>query len=101
MILTPGAVPLADLEAVWRGAPATLDPAARPAIEAAAARVAAAVAGGAPVYGVNTGFGKLASVTIPPADTARLQRNLILSHCMSDERRRYGRKGPRPFGLRP
>jgi histidine ammonia-lyase len=81
MILTPGAVPLADLEAVWRGAPATLDPAARPAIEAAAARVAAAVAGGAPVYGVNTGFGKLASVTIPPADTARLQRNLILSHC--------------------
>ena len=37
---------------------------ARPAIEAAAARVAAAARGGAPVYGVNTGFGKLASVTI-------------------------------------
>ena len=62
-------------------APAALDPGARPGIEAAAARVAAAVAAGAPVYGVNTGFGKLASVAIPAADTARLQRNLILSHC--------------------
>ena len=81
MILTPGSVTLPALEAVWRGAPATLDPAARTAVETAAARVAAAVADGAPVYGVNTGFGKLASVTIPAADTARLQRNLILSHC--------------------
>ncbi|MEM9736832.1 MAG: histidine ammonia-lyase, partial [Pseudomonadota bacterium] len=41
---------------------------------------ARAAAGDAPVYGVNTGFDKLASVRIPPADTARLQRNLILSH---------------------
>ena len=81
MILTPGSVTLPALEAVWRGAPATLDPAARTGVETAAARVAAAVAAGAPVYGVNTGFGKLASVTIPAADTARLQRNLILSHC--------------------
>ncbi|MDP2732320.1 MAG: histidine ammonia-lyase, partial [Hoeflea sp.] len=31
--------------------------------------------------GVNTGFGKLASVRIKPGDTAQLQRNLILSHC--------------------
>ena len=35
----------------------------------------------APVYGVNTGFGKLASVKIAAGDTATLQRNLILSHC--------------------
>lgn len=34
-----------------------------------------------PVYGVNTGFGKLASVSIAVEDTAALQRNLILSHC--------------------
>jgi histidine ammonia-lyase len=33
-----------------------------------------------PVYGVNTGFGKLAHVRIPPADIKKLQRNLILSH---------------------
>ena len=80
-MLTPGDVTLAALEAVWRGGPAALDPSARGAIEASAARVAAAVAAGAPVYGVNTGFGKLASVAIPADQTARLQRNLILSHC--------------------
>jgi histidine ammonia-lyase len=50
-------------------------------VEAAAARVAAVAAGTAAVYGVNTGFGKLASVAIPAKDTATLQRNLILSHC--------------------
>jgi histidine ammonia-lyase len=33
-------------------------------------------------YGVNTGFGKLASLMkIAPQDTATLQENLILSHC--------------------
>jgi histidine ammonia-lyase len=80
-MLTPGSVTLGELEAVWRGGPAALDPGARGGVEAAAARVAAAVAAGAPVYGVNTGFGKLASVAIPAADTARLQRNLVLSHC--------------------
>lgn len=36
--------------------------------------------GKAPVYGVNTGFGKLAEVAIPPEQTAELQRNLIRSH---------------------
>ena len=53
----------------------------RPAVEAAAAAISAAAAGDAPVYGVNTGFGKLASLRIAPGDTATLQRNLILSHC--------------------
>ena len=33
-------------------------------------------------YGVNTGFGKLASVRIADADLATLQRNLILSHAV-------------------
>ncbi len=32
------------------------------------------------VYGVNTGFGSLAEVRIPPDDVATLTRNLILSH---------------------
>ena len=80
--LTPGATPLAQLETIWRdGVAARLDPAARPGVEAAAALVARAAAGGEAVYGVNTGFGKLASVKIASKDTARLQRNLILSHC--------------------
>ncbi len=42
--------------------------------------VDAIVAAGAPVYGVNTGFGKLASVRIAAEDLARLQRNIVLSH---------------------
>lgn len=80
--LTPGAATLAQLYAVWQdGKPAVLTPEAAPRIEAAAALVARAAAGDAAVYGVNTGFGKLASVKIAPEDTATLQRNLILSHC--------------------
>src|SRR5690606_30657372 len=40
------------------------------------------VAEGRTVYGVTTGFGKLASERIAPADVRQLQRNLILSHAM-------------------
>ena len=81
-ILIPGATDLAQLERLWRtGAPPVLSPGARPAVEAAAAQVARAAQGEAAVYGVNTGFGKLASLKIAPKDTAKLQENLILSHC--------------------
>ena len=80
--LTPGSASLAALEEIWRAqAPVRLDPAARPGVEAAAALVRRAAAGEEAVYGVNTGFGKLASVKIAPADARALQRNLILSHC--------------------
>ncbi|MEM7733875.1 MAG: histidine ammonia-lyase [Pseudomonadota bacterium] len=80
--LIPGAATLDLLYALWRhGRPAALTPDAAANIEAAAAVVARSAAGEAPVYGVNTGFGKLASVKIAPEDTATLQRNLILSHC--------------------
>ena len=80
--LTPGAATLAQLERIWRGSGAVqLDPAARSDVDAAADLVAQAAAGDAAVYGVNTGFGKLASVKIAPEKTAELQRNLILSHC--------------------
>ena len=37
-------------------------------------------AAGVPVYGVNTGFGKLSEVAIPPEQLAALQRNLVRSH---------------------
>ncbi|MGR3468791.1 MAG: histidine ammonia-lyase [Shimia sp.] len=80
--LTPGHATLDDLHRVWaEGAPARLSADAAPGIEAAAALVATAAAGEAAVYGVNTGFGKLASVKIAPGDVEVLQRNLILSHC--------------------
>ena len=40
-----------------------------------------AIAEGRTIYGVNTGFGKLASTRIAPSDLSTLQRNLIRSHC--------------------
>jgi histidine ammonia-lyase len=80
--LIPGATPLAQLERLYRAAsPARLPDSARAPVEAAAARIAAAAAGRDAVYGVNTGFGKLASLKIAAQDTEILQRNLILSHC--------------------
>lgn len=80
--LIPGSTPLATLEALWReNGAAKLEATAKPAVEAAAKLVQDAAAGGVAVYGVNTGFGKLASVRVAPEDTAQLQRNLILSHC--------------------
>lgn len=82
LILTPGETTLAQLERVWReGLAVRLADSARPGIAASAARIAAAANGDVPVYGVNTGFGKLASIKIAAKDTATLQRNLILSHC--------------------
>ena len=80
--LTPGTVTLPTLEDIYRNhAPARLDPSARPGVKAAAKMVSDAAAGSDAVYGINTGFGKLASIKIAPEDTAILQRNLILSHC--------------------
>ena len=80
--LLPGQVTLAQLARIFRESrPARLDPSTHPAIARAAGHIAAASQGTVAVYGVNTGFGKLASVKIAPQDTAKLQENLILSHC--------------------
>lgn len=82
LILRPGSVSLKDLEAIyWNGEAARLDPSFDTAIERGAARIAEIAGGNEPVYGINTGFGKLASIKIDSADLATLQRNLILSHC--------------------
>ena len=80
MIITPGAMTLADWRAIYEGASAALDTEAWDAIDASAAAVARIVAKGDPVYGINTGFGKLASVRIASDDLATLQRNIVLSH---------------------
>ncbi|MEM9250427.1 MAG: histidine ammonia-lyase, partial [Pseudomonadota bacterium] len=82
MILNPGATPLTQLQHILqRGGPIRLSPDARAGIVASAAVVEDIAAGAAAAYGINTGFGKLASVRIPPSQTAQLQRNLVLSHC--------------------
>ncbi len=82
LTLMPGQVTLAELARIyWEELDIKLAPSCRPAIVAAHAKILAAAAGTDAVYGVNTGFGKLASVKIAATDTATLQRNLILSHC--------------------
>lgn len=82
LIITPGKVSIQMLERIWREqASVRLDPSCHEAIEASARRIAEIAGGEAAVYGVNTGFGKLASVRIPASDVTILQRNLILSHC--------------------
>jgi histidine ammonia-lyase len=82
IVLTPGSVSLHALEEVyWNGVSVQLDPAFDAAVERSARRIAEIAAGSAAVYGINTGFGKLASIRIDAADVATLQRNLILSHC--------------------
>lgn len=80
IMLRPGAVRLAELRAIWAGAPVALDPAAHAAIDGAADAIARIVQSGRTVYGVNTGFGLLAQTRIRDNRLAELQRNLILSH---------------------
>ena len=80
-ILHAGAVPLSVWRSVYFGAAVQLDPVCQGRVEAGARAIDRVVAAGAPVYGVNTGFGKLASVRIDAEDLATLQRNIVLSHC--------------------
>lgn len=80
--LTPGAAALTDWRAILDGAPAALGGDSGQSIAAGQSIVAEIVAAGTVTYGVNTGFGKLASVRIADADLALLQRNLILSHAV-------------------
>ena len=81
--LTIGQSPLAlaRLRAVLEG-PVTvsLTDAAWAAVDKGAATIAAIVAEGRTVYGVNTGFGLLANTSIAPEDLETLQKNLVLSH---------------------
>ncbi len=81
MLVRPGLFTLEELQAIHAGGqPLVVDPLALSGIRASAAVVQAAAAGDAPVYGVNTGFGKLASTRISAEDLATLQQNLIRSH---------------------
>ena len=82
IILNPRTTGLTELEAIYRDrVSVSLDPACAPAMQKSASTIAEAARGDEPVYGVNTGFGKLANKRIAADETALLQRNLILSHC--------------------
>ena len=73
MRLTPGQVGLEQWRTVWAGASPSLDAGASARAAASAEAVQRIVARGEPVYGINTGFGRLASVRIETADLERLQ----------------------------
>jgi len=81
--LVPGALTLDTLLAIHQGGvQLQLDGACRPGIRASQQVVQSAADGDAPVYGVNTGFGKLANKRISKEQLATLQCNLIRSHCV-------------------
>jgi len=82
LILTPGKVTLSEFSQIyWKNPDVTLNQKSKSSVEKAARIVEQAAVGDAPVYGINTGFGKLAGIRIPTEQTALLQLNLILSHC--------------------
>lgn len=81
LVLFPGQVSLAELRRIAAGGlHLQLDPAAREAMLLAQAAVQHIVDDDQVVYGINTGFGKLASTRIAHDRLAELQRNLVLSH---------------------
>lgn len=78
--MTPGSIDLATIQAIGEGAPLRMEGNWRQDVEASHATLAAALATGAALYGVNTGFGKLAQTRIPDDALAELQLNLLRSH---------------------
>jgi len=78
--LRPGSVSLSQMRDIRDGGRVALASEAYAAIDAAAASIARIVASGKTVYGVNTGFGLLASTRIEKGRLEELQRNLVMSH---------------------
>ncbi len=54
---------------------------ARARIQKSRAHIEAAIASGKKIYSINTGFGILSKVLIPPKDLEQLQLNFVRSHC--------------------
>ena len=81
LTIHPGEMSLADLRALYRNPyQLALDSAALPAIERSRSIVEDIIAGGRTAYGINTGFGLLASTGIADDELEDLQTNLVLSH---------------------
>lgn len=79
-LIRAGGNPLGLWREVAKGATPTLDPATRPAIARGHELLMVKARGNDAAYGVNTGFGKLASVRIPAEKLAELQVNIVRSH---------------------
>ncbi len=81
VVLTGDALTIDDLVAVARGgAPVQIASDAAARADRSRAAVQRMVDRGDVIYGVNTGFGRLASERIPADKIRELQRNLIRSH---------------------
>src|SRR5438045_7643793 len=81
MVLSGAGLRLEDgAAAAGGGVRVEVAPDARERVRAARRLVDRIAQGDVPTYGINTGFGTLAEVSIPRADLQKLQRNLILSH---------------------
>ncbi|EHM02116.1 histidine ammonia-lyase [Acetobacteraceae bacterium AT-5844] len=80
MIIAPSTATLAQLRAIMQGEALQLPEGWQQPMEASVAALAARIGQGEALYGVNTGFGKLASQRIGSADLAKLQLNLLRSH---------------------
>ncbi len=79
--IEPGRATLADWRAVLDNpSEVRLAEGSRTAVDLCQQAVTDLLAGGNAIYGVNTGFGKLAQIRIDDEKLAELQRNLILSH---------------------
>ena len=79
--LQPGALGIAEFRDALAGpVHFTLDEPLARTLDERAAAIRALAAGEDAIYGLNTGFGKLARTRIAPGQLAQLQRNLVLSH---------------------
>jgi histidine ammonia-lyase len=82
LLLNGDPLTLAQLDAVAAGRiQVAMAAAAQERMLASLEIVERAAAGDAAAYGINTGFGKLADVRVPPDQVAALQQNLVRSHC--------------------
>ena len=84
LVLDGNSLTLSQVEDFLESAPGTVRlevaPAARVRVAQGRAVIEAILARGDVVYGVNTGFGRLADVRIPAQDIRALQANLVRSH---------------------
>jgi histidine ammonia-lyase len=71
---------LEEIEAVADGAPVTIAPGARERVRRAREFVDSRFDSGETIYGVTTGFGRLANIAVDPVDAVALQLNLVRSH---------------------
>ncbi|WP_259779973.1 histidine ammonia-lyase [Aestuariispira ectoiniformans] len=80
IVIRAGELTLPDLRAIYKGAKFTLDGGSRAQVDASTQTVNNIIAADETVYGINTGFGRLARTSIPAERLKDLQRNLVMSH---------------------